>query len=87
MFGLERGGHESQFGFHSNGLGLGLGLSERDCGLHHWLSWWWWWLWLRSLMVAVAVAVAVAARVSPLATVQARLVQQRRASHFAVGSR
>ncbi len=33
MFGLERGGHESQFGFHSNGLGLSV--SERDRGLHH----------------------------------------------------
>ena len=79
MFGLERGGHESQFGFHSNGLGLSV--SERDRGLHHWLSWGWW---LRSLMVAVAVAVAVAARVSPLATVQARLVQQRRANQFVI---
>ena len=36
-------------------------------------------------MVAVAVAVAaVAARVSPLATVQARLVQQRRANQFVI---
>ena len=43
---------------------------------------------MRSLMVAVAVAVAVAiavaARVSPLATVQARLVQQRRANQFVI---
>ena len=79
MFGFEHGGHEFQFGFRSN--------LKSACGKHDgWLS-----VWLSSL-IGLLRAIgfrfnAVSARVSGSAAVQAGLIQQSRASQFAVGSR
>ena len=71
-FGFEHGGHEFEFGFRSNHW---TWIGGKHDG---WLN-----AWLIALIALAFRLIAVSARVSGSAAVQAGLIQQRRAIHFA----